>query len=77
MAKLWVLSAWHKKICETSVFLLSEECLSISGFDDKVSDEDLHDYYFGSHFGKVDVVKLEVVSGELDTIPLEMELRPV
>lgn len=78
MNKLWILSAWHKKICETSVFLLSGDCLSAAGFDiESLQADELHDYYFGSHFGKVDMVELEVVSGELDTMPLEFELRPV
>ena len=77
--KFWILSAWHKKICETSVFLLDGDSLQFAGFepDKGLSSEELHDYYFGSSFGDIDVVELAVVSGNLEALPLEFELRQV
>ncbi len=77
MSKFWILAAWHKKICETSVFLLDEDCLSAAGFDTEFQADELKNYYFGSSFGNMDVVELVVVSGNLEALPLEFELRPV
>jgi len=77
MQKFWILSAWHRKICETSVFLLDEDCLSAAGFSAEFQADDLKDYYFGPNFGNMDVIELVVVSGNLESLPLEFELRSV
>jgi len=33
LKKLWILSAWHNFICETSVFLVNDDCLKLAGID--------------------------------------------
>lgn len=77
MSKLWILSAWHNFICETSVFLVNEDCLKVAGIDSEmVSAERVQQVYFGEKFSNVRVMEFELTSDSLlDDLPLDMELR--
>jgi len=78
--RLWILSAWHKFMCETSVFLVDEDCLRLQGIDPEggVTVEMVREIYFSPKFSNVRVFELELTSDSLlDDLPLDMELRPI
>ena len=77
LKKLWILSAWHNFICETSVFLVNDDCLKLAGIDPgKVTVEKVQEIYFGPKFSNVRVMEFGMVSDSLlDDLPLDMELR--
>jgi len=77
--RLWILTAWHKFICETSVFLVDEECLKLAGIDpENTTVTEVRKVYFGPKFSDVKVTEFEMVSDSLiDDLPLDMELRAI
>lgn len=77
--RLWILTAWHNFICETSVFLVDEECLKLAGIDpENTTVTEVRKVYFGPKFSDVKVMEFEMVSDSLmDDLPLDMELRAV
>ena len=79
MNRLWIFSAWHNFICETSVFLVNEDCLKLAGIDlEMVTVEKVQEIYFREKFSNVRVMEFEMVSDSLlDDLPLDMELRQI
>lgn len=76
--RLWILSAWHRQMCETSVFLVDEDCLKFAGIEGEVTVERVGEVYFGPQFSGVRVMEFEMLSDSLlDDLPLDMELRAI
>jgi hypothetical protein len=77
--RLWILTAWHKYMCETSVFLVDEECLKLAGIDpENTTVTEVRKVYFGPKFSDVKVMEFRLVSDSLmDDLPLDMELRRI
>jgi hypothetical protein len=77
--RLWILTAWHKFMCETSVFLVDDECLKLAGIDpENTTVTEVRKVYFGPKFSDVKVMEFRMVSDSLmDDLPLDMELRRI